>query len=319
MDGGWVATYPHGMDHTEAVRSDLSADETRELARLVTALAAVMLVFAITGVVIVLGTGDLASVVGTGADLGGAILLLHGRRELLKGNGRRASTLLVVVVLVGVLVLAPIPPPVPALAAAPIMAVAFALSFLNGRRLVAAIVAAVVVSIAAAVIIELTPASPDLPPEFAAVLRVGSMAAVTGLVGLVLYRHRRRLELAVTRAQAAGEALRDSEARYRTVVEDVREVIFRIDGRARWSLLNRAWEELTGHPVASSLGRPSWTSSMPTTGRTTPISSAGCDGGHHEYRHELRLAGADGRTIWVEVSRARCTTPQPSSSVCRAR
>ena len=237
------------MDHDAAVQPDLSADETRELARLVAALVGVMLLFALAGVAIVLETGDPASVAGTAVMVGLAGLLFHGRRQLLRGHGGRAAVLLVAIVLVFVLVSAPIPPPVPAIAAAPIMAVAFALSFLHGRRLMAALVAAFFVSIAAAIMVELTPPSPDLPPEIAVLLRVGAMAAVTGLVGLVLYRHRARLELAVTRAQAAGDALRDSEARYRTVVEDVREVIFRIDGNGRWMLLNRAWEELTGHPV----------------------------------------------------------------------
>ena len=125
--------------------------------------------------------------------------MLHGRRQLFRVNAGRTPLLLVAAMLIFVLVSAPIPPPVPALAAAPIMAVAFALSFLHGRRLMAAIVAAFFVSIAAAVMIELTPASPDLPPEIAVALRISAMAAITALVGLVLYRHRARLELAVTR------------------------------------------------------------------------------------------------------------------------
>jgi diguanylate cyclase (GGDEF)-like protein/PAS domain S-box-containing protein len=290
------------MDSAATIRPEMSVEEARELARLSTVMAAVMFVFAVAGVPVFLETGDIASGVGAALTFGVAGLLIHARQEFNRGRGNRAAMLLIVVVLVGVLVIAPLPPPVPALGAAPIMAVAIALSFLNGRRLALALVAAFAVSVAAATMIELTPASPDLPPLFAAAFRVATMAAITGLVGLVLYRHRRRLEVAVSRTQAANDALRDSEARYRTVVEDVREVIFRIDGDGRWALLNRAWEELTGHSVADSLGRPTLDfvhadDRENHADLARPVAAGAMDA----YRHELRIASADGRTIWVDV------------------
>jgi diguanylate cyclase (GGDEF)-like protein len=290
------------MEPAQSAQPDMSADETRELARLAAAGVIAMVLFAVTGIAFFLGTGDLASGIGAAVNVAAGIALFQGRRQVLKGEGGRASILLVAVVLLGVLLLAPIPPPVPALGAAPVLAVCFALSFLHGRRLVAALVAAFVVSVVTAIMVELTPASPDLPPEVAAAIRVGSMAAVTALVGLFLYRHRRRLELAVTRAQASAEALSDSEARYRTVVEDVREVIFRIDGQGRWWLLNRAWGELTGYHVAESLGRPILDFVHPDDRENhadliRPVAA----GVLYEYRHELRIAGAEGQTIWVEV------------------
>jgi diguanylate cyclase (GGDEF)-like protein/PAS domain S-box-containing protein len=280
----------------------LAAEETREVARLAAVMATVVLAFAVLGVAIVFETGDPASVAGTVTQIAAGAALLYARRQLLLGRSQRGIALLVSSVLVSVLVMAPIPPPVPALAAAPIMAVAFALSFLDGRRLYVALIAAWVVSVVTAIIIEVTPASPDLPPEFAAALRVGTFAAVVGLVGLVLYRHRRRLELAVSSAQTAGDALRDSEARYRTVVEGVREVIFRVDGDGRWTLLNHAWEELTGYGVADSLGRPLLDFIDPEDrGHHPNLTSPTVDGEVHEFRHELRLVGKDGTAIWVEA------------------
>jgi len=208
----------------------------------------------------------------------------------------------VIAVLAGVLASAPIPPPVPALAAAPIMAVAFALSFLDGRRLKGALIAAWIVSWIVAIIVEVTPASPELPSELAMALRIGAMGAVVGLVGLVLYRHRQRLEQAVARALAASEALRDSETRYRTVVEDVRDVIFRIDEEGRWSLLNHAWHDLTGYPVADSLGRPVVDFIHPDD-RLHVLDLGGTidDPTRDQGRPELRIVSARGTTIWVEV------------------
>ena len=276
--------------------------ETRELARLAVAMAVVVLIFALAGVAMVIETGDPASAAGAAvmAVLAGA--LINARRQLMRGRSRLAVTLLVVSVLAGVLVLAPIPPPAPALAAAPIMAVAFALSFLDGRPLKAALIGAWVVAVLTALITEFTPPSPDLPAEFAAALRVGGFAGVVGLVALVLYRHRRRLQQAVTDAQTSSVALRDSEARYRTVVEGVRDVIFRVDGEGRFTLLNHAWEELTDHRVANSIGRSILVFMHPDDREHSgDITHPVVQGQVTEYRHEFRLVGREGADIWVEA------------------
>ena len=292
-----------------SISDSLPADETRELARIAVAMAAVVLLFAISGVGMVIETGDAASAGGAIVMAVLAFALIHARRELLRGRSQRAVVLLVTSVLAAVLVSAPIPPPVPALAAAPIMAVAFALSFLDGRRLKAALIGAWVVAIVTALIIELTPASPDLPPEFASALRVVAFAAIVGLVGLVLFRHRRRLEQAIGRAQAAADGLRDaadglrdSEARYRSVVEGVREVIFRVDASGRWVLLNHAWEELTGYPVAESVGRRITDFLSRDDLRSfADLARSVVEGDLEEYRNELRVVARDGNDIWVEA------------------
>ncbi|MGZ8511834.1 MAG: putative bifunctional diguanylate cyclase/phosphodiesterase [Candidatus Limnocylindria bacterium] len=280
----------------------LSPTEVRELGRLAVAFAVVSLLFAFVGAAMVIETGDPASTAGALIMVILAGTLVHARQQLMKGRSRRAVNLLVVSVLAAVLVSAPIPPPVPALAAAPIMAVAFALSYLDGRPLKAALIAAWVVAVIAAAIIEVTPASPDLPAEFASMLRISAFGAVIGLVALVLYRHRRRLRQAVIDERTSSEALRDSEARYRTVVEGVREVIFRIDADGRWSLLNHAWEELTGHRVVSSVGRPIMTFIHPEDRDLNADLIRPVTGGQvGEFRHELRLVGLDGSDIWVEA------------------
>jgi diguanylate cyclase (GGDEF)-like protein/PAS domain S-box-containing protein len=51
-------------------------------------------------------------------------------------------------------------------------------------------------------------------------------------------------------------AARDSERRYRSVVDSVQEVIFQTDPLGHWTFLNPAWTEITGHALAASLGRP---------------------------------------------------------------
>ena len=51
-------------------------------------------------------------------------------------------------------------------------------------------------------------------------------------------------------------ALAASEQRYRSVVENLNEVVFQMDLERCWTYLNCAWEEVTGFLVAESLGRP---------------------------------------------------------------
>jgi diguanylate cyclase (GGDEF)-like protein/PAS domain S-box-containing protein len=281
---------------------DTPADEIHELATLAVLIASVVLLFALASGAIVLQTGDFATAAAGVLQVAVSAVLIYARRQLLRGRAERGVVLVVVSTLVACVVMATIPPPVPALAAGPIMAVAFALSFFRGRRLKVTLLAAWLASIATAVIVEFTPASPDLPPEFAAISRIVTFAAFVGFIALLLYRHRRRLEEAVTRAETAASALRDSETRYRTVVEGVREVIFRIDRDGRWEFLNYAWEELTGHRVADALGRPV-SDFIDPKDREHHVGLARLvvEGETASYRHELRMIGLEGNEIWVEA------------------
>ena len=277
-------------------------DDTRDMARLAGAMAVVVFLFTLLSLVLVAQTGDPASAASGATQIAIVVLLVYARLQLIGGHAQRGVAILVGTTLIACLVMATIPPPVPALAAGPILAVAFALSFLGGRRLKIALVAAWLVSTTVAVIVEFTPASPDVPPEVAALWRIATFAAIVALVGVVLFRHRRRLEQALRSAHTAGESLRDSEARYRTVVEGVREVIFRVDRDRRWSFLNQAWEELTGHSVADSIGLAAIDFIHPEDRvQHAALSRRVIAGELDEYRHELRLVGEQGSDIWVEV------------------
>lgn len=70
---------------------------------------------------------------------------------------------------------------------------------------------------------------------------------ITGMVAVLVN---------VTDRARAQTELAQSEARYRTVVDSVSEVIFQADAHARWTFLNAAWQEITGWSVEESLGRP---------------------------------------------------------------
>ena len=58
----------------------------------------------------------------------------------------------------------------------------------------------------------------------------------------------------VTEREAAVRALALSEEKYRSVIEQLRDVFFRTDPAGHWTFLNSAWTTLTGNPVETSLG-----------------------------------------------------------------
>ncbi len=58
----------------------------------------------------------------------------------------------------------------------------------------------------------------------------------------------------VTERDAAVEALAQSEQKYRSVIEQLRDVFFRTDVAGNWTFLNQAWTTLTGNAVETSLG-----------------------------------------------------------------
>ena len=60
----------------------------------------------------------------------------------------------------------------------------------------------------------------------------------------------------ITERKERAEALRQSERKFRSVVENARDIIFQTDAEGRWTLLSPSWEETTGYTVEESLGTP---------------------------------------------------------------
>lgn len=101
----------------------------------------------------------------------------------------------------------------------------------------------------------------------------------------------------------AEAQLRQSEVRYRTVVESVKEVIFQSDAKGRWVFLNSAWRIVTGHFVEDSLGRSCLEfvhlEDRPRAARSlVPLLS----GRVKESKGEFRFTTRSGEVRWVEVT-----------------
>lgn len=61
--------------------------------------------------------------------------------------------------------------------------------------------------------------------------------------------------LDVTERIRMQKALRESEQRYRTVVDSICEVIFQVDLDGKWTFLNQAWTRITGYSHEETLGK----------------------------------------------------------------
>jgi len=109
------------------------------------------------------------------------------------------------------------------------------------------------------------------------------------------------VNVAIGRGRLYNEA-RESAQRYRSVVENVREVIFQIDGRGNWTFLNPAWKLLTGFDVAESLGKPfvAYVEAEDRGTFTEQLVRLIAER-KEAYHGELRYVTAVGQVRWVEA------------------
>jgi diguanylate cyclase (GGDEF)-like protein/PAS domain S-box-containing protein len=114
---------------------------------------------------------------------------------------------------------------------------------------------------------------------------IGTMAAITD----------------ITSRREAEDALRQSEERYRTVLDDVREVVFSTDADGRWSYLSRAWEPTSGRTVEESIGRPSWSEVHEEDRPRILAAMQALRGAGRPFRSTLRYVHPGGGVRWVEI------------------
>jgi PAS domain S-box-containing protein len=132
--------------------------------------------------------------------------------------------------------------------------------------------------------------------ELAAAVIMGTLLILVVALGGALVDHWVRVKLSGT------EALRESEERYRAVMNDVHEVFFRVDAQARWTFLNPAWTEITGFSIEESIGAPIFTHIHPDfRAGVEDIFAYFADGGDDTSRHDVRFLKRDGGACWVEV------------------
>lgn len=106
----------------------------------------------------------------------------------------------------------------------------------------------------------------------------------------------------VSEQQRVADALRESEARYRSVVDSIREVVFQTDLFGRMAFLNPAWEAITGFSVRDSLGNAFFNYIHPEDRlRNDALLRPVAEHSPGFARYEFRVLTRGGGFRWVEV------------------
>ncbi|MBW4620736.1 MAG: PAS domain S-box protein [Cyanosarcina radialis HA8281-LM2] len=96
--------------------------------------------------------------------------------------------------------------------------------------------------------------------------------------------------------------LEESEEKHRSVVENIKEVIFQTDDRGYLTFLNPAWAEITGYPIADSLNTPILDYIYPSDRQQArELFQQLITGQKPDCRCEHRYVTQTGRVGWLEV------------------
>lgn len=107
----------------------------------------------------------------------------------------------------------------------------------------------------------------------------------------------------VTERKQTEQALLESEEAYRTVVESLQEVVFRMDAEGRWVFLNAAWSQITGYGVHESIGKVFLDFVHPDDRQvSSTIFQSLVDGRQERYTHDVRYLNKDGSSRWIAVA-----------------
>jgi diguanylate cyclase (GGDEF)-like protein/PAS domain S-box-containing protein len=99
-----------------------------------------------------------------------------------------------------------------------------------------------------------------------------------------------------------NQELRESEQRYRSVVDNIKEVVFQTDAAGDWTFLNRAWTEISGFSVEESLGTLFLNYVHPEDRqRNTDLFTPLIERKKEYCRHEIRYLTKAGGFRWIEV------------------
>jgi PAS domain S-box-containing protein len=131
-----------------------------------------------------------------------------------------------------------------------------------------------------------------------------SLTLVAGLLSAALARAAafEANQTLLAERTAALDALRESEERYRSVTEQIQEVLFETDVDGRVSFLSAAWQSITGHPIAETVGRDLlelvWPEDRP---KTIGALRALIRGERTQCSEVVRHRTGDGGMRWLEL------------------
>jgi PAS domain S-box-containing protein len=120
----------------------------------------------------------------------------------------------------------------------------------------------------------------------------------------------------ITERKQVGEALKQSEEQYRVLVENERDVVYRMDADLKFTFLNQATEQLTGYSAEEMMGRSILEILTPLSATMVRKRLAvRLEGVHPSLKgesavFEVELRGKNGEIIQAEVSSTPIITPE---------
>ena len=103
----------------------------------------------------------------------------------------------------------------------------------------------------------------------------------------------------VTQRASAGAALRDSEARFRSIVDQTVTGVVRTDAEGRMVLVNRHWCEMLGYSEDELVGKSIFEITHPDSLAATSEAIDHLAGGGNEFELEKRYVRKDGSALWA--------------------
>ena len=111
--------------------------------------------------------------------------------------------------------------------------------------------------------------------------------------------------------QQVKDELQQTEERYRSVVDDVQEVIFQLDPQGAWTFLNAAWQTLAGHQAEETLGKGFLAYFHPDDRELCQSAlDVIAQGGREHCERTARLVRDDGQHRWVRINMRRSQSGQ---------
>ncbi|MGQ4646655.1 PAS domain S-box protein [Lyngbya aestuarii] len=102
--------------------------------------------------------------------------------------------------------------------------------------------------------------------------------------------------------KSAERALQESEQRYRSVVESVKEVIFQTDTKGLWTFLNPAWTEITGFTISESMGKKFFDYiHVEDRQECLELFQQFIEGQKRDWRREIRFLTKEGNFHWIDA------------------
>ncbi len=105
-----------------------------------------------------------------------------------------------------------------------------------------------------------------------------------------------------TRQKLTEQALIESEQKYRSVVNNIKEVIFQTDANGKWIFLNEVWTEITGFELLETIGENFINYVYSGDREKNNKEFAALINKEKEYcRHQVRYVTKTGHLKWIEV------------------